>query len=283
MNQNESEAVIPQSQPESLRPWYALGSDRNPARVDKELKRKIIRKSILILTIGILLFVTASSYNNKAIKLTNGGIQAPPTLAALAGGCLGIASWTGLPADEVGWVQQGRGAFLWRTLPPVSGNFNKVAWKTSGYIDPTNRIQPRVSDTLADLYRGWLIVWVARDPQVGSIDNLKPWLKTVVPNGNPILAASWPVRQSSAWPHGKNVVFVSWNHWEACTLFDVDAMNEFRAVASKSKAPGFGLPLTETGPKAVAQTAQLARQSIQSFLNNLPKKPTSPSPVFPKK
>ena len=245
------------------RPWYALGSQSKPAKVNRQLKSKLFKRFLLLAVVGVVLSVTATNFNDKITPLANGGIQYPPTLAALAGGCTGIAEWKNLPSDEIGWVPQGPGAFLWRTLPPVSGNFNKTPWKVSGYVDPADKVQPNVSGTLADLYRGWTIIWMAQTPQEGSLVNLKDWAQTTIQNGGPVLVAKWPIPQASSWPRGRNVVFVSWDYWEACALFDSEAFAEFKATASKVKAPGLGLSMNETGPKAKVQTAELARLQLQ--------------------
>ena len=246
----------------SPHPWYALGSQLSPAKVNKELKKKIINKFLIFGFIAVILFVASTNYSGKSFSLLYGGTQNPPTLAALAGGCTGIADWTALPSNEIGWIPQGRGAFLWRVLPPVSGNFNKIAWKTMGYIDPSVIPQPNISGTLADIYRGWVIVWMAPTAQDKAILDLKPWITTLGQTNRPVLVVKWPLAQPSTWTTGRNVVFVSWNHWEACTLFDTGAVSEFITSANKVNPPGLGLSLTETGPKAVIQTSNLAQQII---------------------
>lgn len=235
-------------------PWYSMGSQKLPAKVNYQILRKLLKRLGLLGIILLFLFAASFNLGNRTNYLAGGGVQAPPTLAGLAGGCRGISKWPNPSASEIGWVSPGN--FLWYTSPPLAGNFDKVPWKTPGYVAPTDIIQPTVSAAVSNLYRGWVVIWTARNAQKGSLDGLTAWAKKMAP-GNPVLIAQWPRPEPSTWPVGRNILMTAWSQAESCLIFDATAAEEFRVEAGKHKAPGLGISLNEPGPAAQVRTSDL--------------------------
>lgn len=238
-------------------PWYAKGSQRLPAKVKSQILQKIAKRVGFFSILVIFLFTASFNLGNKTNYFPDGRVQIPPTLAGLAGGCRGISTWPSPAASEIGWVSPGN--FFWHTLPPISGNFDMVPWKTSGYIEPTAIIQPTIPAAVSNLYRGWVVIWTSRDAKEGSLDGLLAWAKTMAP-GNPVLVAQWPILEPGTWPTGRNVLLTAWGQAESCLIFDAKATEEFRVAAKKHSAPGYGISLDEPGPAAQVRTYDLIEQ-----------------------
>jgi hypothetical protein len=229
-------------------PWYAKGK-MTPVRILKGGIRQRIGSIIAIVVVGLLVVNALSNPSSRTRAVIGGGIVSPATLSALAEGCGGIVAWPSSPPSQIGWVESAPRAFYWNTLPPVSGNFAKVPWQTAGYINPARSLQMTASQSLANMYRGWTVVWMARNITQDTQNTIRSWVDTRNP-GAPVVVGLWPFNMAQLWPEGKIVIFTSWNRAEGCTTFSPKVAEEFRVAVAAFPAPGIGVPLDTSGPKA---------------------------------
>ena len=243
---------------DKVRPWYGVGSELKLAKIKKD--RYIRGKITLALVVAVLVGTALFNPGTQSKNLDGGVIQHPATFAAIVAGCDGIVSYPPADPKEIGWValQHNVAVFNWRTLPPVFGNFNQNAWTKPGYIDSTAKPQPQLSQSVADLYRGWVYIWYAKSPTTKtSLDGLSQWAHSQALPGKPFVAAQWGLSGTQYWPQGRNIMLAAWGKKEYCVSFDSTAVEEFRKSAAQSSAPGVNVPITAAGPKAQVRTIDL--------------------------
>lgn len=237
------------------RPWWATDPQRPAARLRSTRLPRLARAATALAALAVLVATAAYNPGRSPLPLHNGGVQQPPTLAALSGLCSGIASWPEPPAEEIGWVDTASGTVGWRNLPPVSGNFSPVPWPEPGFIAPDAPGAPTLSQAVADLYRGWVVIWYRTDINADVLATLQSWATGSLPA--PVLVAPWPA-SAPAWPSSRPLLFTSWSHAQACSRLSYPAAEEFLATAAT--APGRPIPLDRTGPQAAQHTFDVLRQ-----------------------
>ena len=234
-------------------PWWAPDAQPRPVVIRKNRRARIMG-SLTAVAIFALVFFTAAGNPGRAPRdLGRGAVENPPTLEAMASACTGIMSFPEPPADQVGWVEPDSTLMAWSTLPPVSGNFSPTP-ANRRFVDVHDPIYPSVSDGVANLYRGWMVVWYPRNAGDGRIRALQNWAMNLPANAK-VLVAPWPLPPGGTWPSQRNVIYTVWGFKQSCQEFSPYLADDFMKISASNPAPGLGTPMNVTGPKAQVVTS----------------------------
>lgn len=192
------------------RPWWA-NSETQAARVRRN-SRGLAFAAVGVLVLAGLVAFAAADPGRQVRVLESGGVQQPPTLAAMAAGCSGIIIRAGAGSRVLG-------------LSPIAKT------KDPRIAEPVSSLSPKEARAL--LGQGWMIIWF--DAQRLPDQNVSAAYGTFGDGSFKAHVSPWPTERQ--WPVKSPWIISSWDGAQSCDELSPVVVEEFAAETGTKAQP----------------------------------------------